>query len=107
MCLEGSQDFEDDRDCNLSPNLLRKVEQDKKQILPYKESEDIVSLEEEKEVKIRAYITTKTKQTMRFRYCWSTIEGDCISYIKKCRKCQIYGDKIHLPPSSLYVMTSL
>ena len=26
MCLEGSQDFEDDRDCDLSPDLLRMVE---------------------------------------------------------------------------------
>ncbi|KAA3462457.1 hypothetical protein EPI10_028943 [Gossypium australe] len=26
MCLEGFQDFEDDRDCNLSPDLLRMVE---------------------------------------------------------------------------------
>ncbi|KAA3482601.1 receptor-like protein 12 [Gossypium australe] len=38
MCLEGSQDFEDDRDCNLSPDLLRMVEQDEKQIIPYKKS---------------------------------------------------------------------
>ncbi|KAA3481491.1 trans-resveratrol di-O-methyltransferase-like [Gossypium australe] len=30
MCLEGSQDFEDDRDCNLSPDLLRMVEQEEK-----------------------------------------------------------------------------
>ncbi|KAA3486021.1 trans-resveratrol di-O-methyltransferase-like [Gossypium australe] len=46
MCLEGSQDFKDDSDCNLSPDLLRMI--------------------------------------IRFGYCWSTIEGDCISYNKKC-----------------------
>ncbi|KAA3460929.1 RNA-directed DNA polymerase (Reverse transcriptase), Ribonuclease H [Gossypium australe] len=46
------------------------------------------------------------RQIMRFRYCWSTMEGDCINYAKKCHKCQIYGDNIHVPPSPLHVMTS-
>ncbi|KAH1032084.1 hypothetical protein J1N35_044258 [Gossypium stocksii] len=44
MCLEGSQDFEDDKDCSPSFDLLRMVEQNEKQILPYKESVDIVCL---------------------------------------------------------------
>ena len=44
MCLEGSHDFEDDIDRSLSPNLLRMVEQEDKQILPLKESLEIVSL---------------------------------------------------------------
>ncbi|KAA3467291.1 trans-resveratrol di-O-methyltransferase-like [Gossypium australe] len=73
MCLEGSHDFEDDKDCNLSPDLLRMVEQDEKQILPYK------------------------KQIMRFGYCWSTMKGDCISYTKRCHKFQNYGNKISMP----------
>lgn len=30
MCIEDSQDFEDDQGCNLSPDLLRMVEQDDK-----------------------------------------------------------------------------
>ncbi|XP_052482969.1 uncharacterized protein LOC128036131 [Gossypium raimondii] len=30
MCLEGSQDFENDKDCSLSPDLLRMVEQEEK-----------------------------------------------------------------------------
>ncbi|KAA3483327.1 RNA-directed DNA polymerase [Gossypium australe] len=34
------------------------------------------------------------------------MEEDCINYAKKCHKCQIYGDKIHVPPSHLHVMTS-
>ncbi|KAK8578866.1 hypothetical protein V6N12_069210 [Hibiscus sabdariffa] len=46
------------------------------------------------------------RQIMRFGYYWSTMEGDCIKYAKKCHKCQIYGDKIHVPPSPLHVMTS-
>ncbi|KAA3474586.1 L-type lectin-domain containing receptor kinase IX.1-like [Gossypium australe] len=59
-------DFENDRDCNLSPDLLRMVEQEEKQILPYKESAEIVNLggrQEKKEVKIRACITAETSET--------------------------------------------
>ncbi|KAK5819390.1 hypothetical protein PVK06_024388 [Gossypium arboreum] len=33
------------------------------------------------------------------------MEGDCFNYAKKCHKCQIYGDKIHVPHLPLYVMT--
>ncbi|KAG8474852.1 hypothetical protein CXB51_031494 [Gossypium anomalum] len=49
---------------------------------------------------------TMARQIMRFGYYWSTMEGDCISYARKCHKCQIYRDKIHIPPSPLHVMTS-
>ncbi|KAG8488270.1 hypothetical protein CXB51_018004 [Gossypium anomalum] len=49
---------------------------------------------------------TMARKIMRFGYYWSKMEGDCISYAKKCHKCQIYGDKIHVPPSPLHVMTS-
>ncbi|KAG8501727.1 hypothetical protein CXB51_003885 [Gossypium anomalum] len=48
---------------------------------------------------------TMARQIMRFGYYWSTMEGDCINYAKKCHKCRIYGDKIHVPPSPLHVMT--
>ncbi|KAG8498128.1 hypothetical protein CXB51_007052 [Gossypium anomalum] len=46
------------------------------------------------------------RQIMRFEYYWSTMEEDCINYAKKCHKCQICGDKIHVPHSPLHVMTS-
>ncbi|KAG8491163.1 hypothetical protein CXB51_014306 [Gossypium anomalum] len=49
---------------------------------------------------------TMARQIMRFGYYWATMEGDCINYAKKCHMCQIYGDKIHVPPSPLHVMTS-
>ncbi|KAA3464082.1 reverse transcriptase [Gossypium australe] len=49
---------------------------------------------------------TMARQIMRFGYYWSTMEGDCISYAKRCHKCQIHGDKIKEPPSPLHVMTS-
>ena len=37
-------------------------------------------------------------------YYWMTLENDCITYVRKCHKCQIYADKIHVPPTSLNVM---
>ncbi|KAA3470712.1 RNA-directed DNA polymerase-like protein [Gossypium australe] len=61
MCLEEPQDFEDDRDCNLSHDLLRMVEQDEKQILPHKVLKD---KQENKEVNIRACITAEKKRDL-------------------------------------------
>ncbi|XP_052485199.1 uncharacterized protein LOC128040476 [Gossypium raimondii] len=49
MCSEESHDFEDNEDCGLSPDLFKMVERAEKQILPHKESIEIVSLEEGKE----------------------------------------------------------
>ncbi|KAG8493230.1 hypothetical protein CXB51_010553 [Gossypium anomalum] len=48
---------------------------------------------------------TMARQIMRFDYYWSTMEGDCINYAKRCHKCQIYGDRINVPPSPLHVIT--
>ncbi|KAA3481495.1 Transposon Ty3-I Gag-Pol polyprotein [Gossypium australe] len=66
MCLEETQDFKNDRDCNLSPDLLRMVEQEEKHILPYKESVEIVSLEEGNEV---ANIVPVPKKDGKVRMC--------------------------------------
>ena len=41
------------------------------------------------------------RQVMRAGYYWLTLEKDCIQY---ARKCQIYSDKIHVPPTELHVM---
>ncbi|KAK5777126.1 hypothetical protein PVK06_045092 [Gossypium arboreum] len=49
---------------------------------------------------------TMARKIMRLGYYWLTMESDCISFARKCHKCQIYGDKIHLAPSPLHVMTS-
>ena len=46
------------------------------------------------------------RQIMRAGYYWMTLENDCINYARKCHKCQIYADKIHIPPSPLHVMVS-
>ena len=43
---------------------------------------------------------------MRLGYYWLTMESDCINFARKCHKCQIYGDKIHVAPSPLHVITS-
>ena len=43
---------------------------------------------------------------MRAGYYWMTLESNCINYIRKCHKCQIYVNKIHVLPSPLYVMVS-
>ena len=49
---------------------------------------------------------TLSRQIMRAGYYWITMERDCIDYVRKCHKCQIYGDRIQVPPSQLHVMTS-
>ncbi|KAA3458454.1 gag/pol polyprotein [Gossypium australe] len=64
MCLEGPQEFEGDRDGDLSPDLLRMVQQEEKQILPHDEEVENVSLEEGKMVRIGARITEETKQNL-------------------------------------------
>ena len=43
------------------------------------------------------------RQVMRAGYYWLTLESDCIKYARKFHKCQIYFDKIHVPPIELYV----
>ena len=48
-----------------------------------------------------------TRQIMRVGYYWMTVENDCINHVRKCHKCQIYTDKIHVPLSTLHVMVSL
>ena len=44
------------------------------------------------------------RQIMRAGYYWMTLENDYISYVRKCHKCQIYTEKIHVPRTSLNVM---
>ena len=46
------------------------------------------------------------RQVMQLCYYWLTIEKDCINYARKCHKCQIYANKIYIPPTPLHVMTS-
>ena len=34
------------------------------------------------------------------------MERDCIDYVRKCHKCQIYGDRINAPTTPLFNMIS-
>ncbi|XP_061951794.1 uncharacterized protein LOC133674601 [Populus nigra] len=49
---------------------------------------------------------TMAKQIQRAGYFWLTMERDCVDYVKKCHKCQIYGYKINAPPAPLFNMIS-
>jgi len=46
------------------------------------------------------------KQIMRLGYYWLAMETDCINHARKCHKCQIYADQIHVPPNPLHVISS-
>ncbi|KAL0551324.1 hypothetical protein IC582_010410 [Cucumis melo] len=46
------------------------------------------------------------RQILRAGYFWLTMESDCIKYVRRCHKCQIYADKTHAPASPLHVLTA-
>ena len=46
------------------------------------------------------------KKMLRAGYYWLTMESDCCKFVKKCHKCQIYADKIHVPLTLLNVISS-
>ena len=64
MSIDNPQDFEGDQDSVLSPDLLRMMEEEEKQILPYKESVEVVILEEGREVKVGACIAKETRRDL-------------------------------------------
>ena len=47
-----------------------------------------------------------SRKLLRAGYYWITMERDCYQYARKCHKCQVYADKIHVPPHALKVMSS-
>ncbi|XP_077223363.1 uncharacterized protein LOC143856966 [Tasmannia lanceolata] len=47
-----------------------------------------------------------SRKILRLGYYWSTMEADCYAYVKKCHKCQVYANLIHVPPSQLHSLTS-
>ncbi|GAU23956.1 hypothetical protein TSUD_183550 [Trifolium subterraneum] len=49
---------------------------------------------------------TMAKKMLRAGYYWLTMESDCYKHARKCHKCSIYADKIHVPPTSLNVLSS-
>ncbi|XP_057976008.1 uncharacterized protein LOC131163438 [Malania oleifera] len=46
------------------------------------------------------------RKILRSGYYWITMERDCIEYVRKCHKCQIYGDRIQVPPTQLQVLSA-
>ncbi|XP_050916555.1 uncharacterized protein LOC127131683 [Lathyrus oleraceus] len=46
------------------------------------------------------------KKILWVGYYWTTMEVDFYNFVRRCHKCQIYGDKIFVPPTPLNVLTS-
>ena len=46
------------------------------------------------------------KKMLRVGYYWLIMESDCYKFANRCHKCQIYADKIHVPPTLLNVISS-
>ena len=49
---------------------------------------------------------TMAKKIIRVGYYWSTMETDYHRHSRTCHRCQIYTDKVHVPPIPLNVMTA-
>ncbi|XP_050895779.1 uncharacterized protein LOC127102453 [Lathyrus oleraceus] len=49
---------------------------------------------------------TLAKKILRAEYYWTTMEVDCYNFVKRCHKCQMYDDKIFVPPTLLNILTS-
>ncbi|XP_050877510.1 uncharacterized protein LOC127081280 [Lathyrus oleraceus] len=47
-----------------------------------------------------------SKKILWAGYYWTTMEVDCYNFVRRCHKCQIYGDKIFVPLTLLNVLTS-
>ncbi|XP_077224177.1 uncharacterized protein LOC143857604 [Tasmannia lanceolata] len=46
------------------------------------------------------------RKILRLGYYWPTMESDCFAFVKKCYKCQVHANLIHVPPSELHSLTS-
>lgn len=49
---------------------------------------------------------TMAKKILRAGYYWLTMESDSFKYVKKCHKCQIYTNKVHVPHTPLNILTA-
>ena len=45
------------------------------------------------------------QKILRQGYYWSTMEEDCIGFVRRCHKCQIHANRMNILPSKLYNMT--
>ena len=46
------------------------------------------------------------KKILRIGYYWSTMETDCVDFVKNCHNYQRHANLNHILPSELYIMTS-
>jgi hypothetical protein len=46
------------------------------------------------------------RQLQRAGYFWLTMEKDCINFVRRCHKCQVYSNKINASPAPLFNMVS-
>ncbi|RDY07336.1 Gypsy retrotransposon integrase-like protein 1, partial [Mucuna pruriens] len=46
------------------------------------------------------------RKILRVGYYWSKMESDYCQHVKRCMKCQMYVDNIHMAPSTLHNLTS-
>ena len=47
------------------------------------------------------------KKILKVGYYWSTMETDCVDFVRSCHNCQMHANVNHVPPCELYSMTSL
>jgi hypothetical protein len=46
------------------------------------------------------------KKRLRQGYYWTTMESDCNEFVKRCHKCKIHANLMHMPPTELTSMTT-
>ncbi|XP_021839912.2 uncharacterized protein [Spinacia oleracea] len=46
------------------------------------------------------------RKILRAGYYWTTLESDCVHFVRACKKCQIFANVNHMPPVSLNNLTS-
>ncbi|KAJ4966414.1 hypothetical protein NE237_018263 [Protea cynaroides] len=46
------------------------------------------------------------KKILKMGYYWNTMEADCAEFVRKCHKCQIQANLIHVPPTELHTLSS-
>ncbi|RDX73679.1 Gypsy retrotransposon integrase-like protein 1, partial [Mucuna pruriens] len=46
------------------------------------------------------------RKILKAGYYWTKMESDCCQHVKRCMKCQVYANNIHVAPSDLHNLTS-
>ncbi|RDX83081.1 Gypsy retrotransposon integrase-like protein 1, partial [Mucuna pruriens] len=49
---------------------------------------------------------TLTRKILKVGYYWAKMESNYCQNLKRCMKCQVYADNIHVAPSALHNLTS-